>query len=164
MILFGFALFTAFALEWYDAQLEKWQWLVLFIPLIISSGGNSGSQSATLIITALSLNQITLRDWATVVRREIMLGLMLGGILATLGFFAALPFSPTLIDALVLPITVLLVVIAGTLTGSILPLVFKRVGLDPAMMSNPFVAGIIDVVGIVIYMNVTLLLLSQSPA
>ena len=161
MILFGFALFTAFALEWYDAQLEQWQWLVLFIPLIISSGGNSGSQSATLIITALSLNQIELRDWATVVRREITMGLMLGGILATLGFIAAIPFSPTYIDALVLPITVLLVVIAGTLTGSILPLVFKKIGLDPAMMSNPFVAGIVDVLGIVIYMNIALLLLAK---
>ena len=162
MILFGFALFTAFALEWYDAQLEKWAWLVLFIPLIISSGGNSGSQSATLIITALSLNQISLKDWAVVVRREIILGLMLGGILAVLGFLAAIPLSPTLTDALVLPITVLLVVIAGTLTGSILPLLFKKLGLDPAMMSNPFVAGIIDVVGIFIYMNVALLLLNKS--
>lgn len=162
MILFGFALFTAFALEWYDTQLEKWQWLVLFIPLIISSGGNSGSQSATLIITALSLNHISLKDWSTIVRREIVLGLMLGGILASLGFIAAIPFSPTFTDALVLPITVLLVVIAGTLTGSILPLVFKRIGLDPAMMSNPFVAGIIDVVGIVIYMNVALLLLADG--
>ena len=160
MILFGFALFTAFALQWYDTQLEKWQWLVLFIPLIISSGGNSGSQSATLIITALSLNQISLRDWATVVRRQILLGVMLGGILATLGFIAALPFSPSVIAAAVLPVTVLLVVMAGTLTGSILPLLFKKLGLDPAMMSNPFVAGIIDVVGIVIYMNVALLLLT----
>ncbi|MEE2642745.1 MAG: magnesium transporter [Planctomycetota bacterium] len=160
MILFAFALFTAFALEWYDTQLEQWKWLVLFIPLIISSGGNSGSQSATLIITALSLNQITVGDWAKVVWREVVLGLMLGGILALLGFVAALPFSPTAVDALVLPITVLLVVMAGTLTGSVLPLVFKRLGLDPAMMSNPFVAGIIDVVGIIIYMNVALLLLA----
>ena len=160
MILFAFALFTAFALEWYDTQLDQWKWLVLFIPLIISSGGNSGSQSATLIITALSLNQITVGDWAKVVWREVVLGLMLGGILALLGFVAALPFSPTAVDALVLPITVLLVVMAGTLTGSVLPLVFKRLGLDPAMMSNPFVAGIIDVVGIIIYMNVALLLLA----
>ena len=161
MTLFAFALFTAFALEWYDAQLEQWQWLVLFIPLIISSGGNSGSQSATLIITALSLNQITLKDWAIVVRREIILGLMLGGILAAFGFLAALPFSPNVTSALVLPITVLLVVVAGTLTGSVLPLLFKKIGLDPAMMSNPFVAGIIDVVGIVIYMNVALMLLAK---
>ncbi|MEC9092954.1 MAG: magnesium transporter [Planctomycetota bacterium] len=160
MILFGFALFTAFALQWYDHQLDQWKWLVLFIPLIISSGGNSGSQSATLIITAISLNQITLRDWAKVVWREVLLGLMLGGILALLGFAAALPFSPSIVDALVLPITVLLVVVSGTLTGSILPLLFKKIGLDPAMMSNPFVAGIIDVVGIVIYMNVALCLLS----
>lgn len=161
MLLFCFALFTAFALEWYDQQIEKWQWLVLFIPLIISSGGNSGSQSATLIITALSLNQISLTDWAKIVWREILMGLMLGGILATLGFLAALPFSPSWFAALVLPLTVLLVVVAGTLTGSILPLVFKRIGLDPAMMSNPFVAGIIDVLGIVIYMNVAVLLLSK---
>ncbi len=159
MLLFAFAFFTAFALQWYDEQLAKWEWLVLFIPLIISSGGNSGSQSATLVITAMSLNQISLNDWGKVVWREICLGLMLGSILAFLGFLAAIPLSPSWQDALVLPVTVLIVVISGTLTGAILPLIFKRVGLDPAMMSNPFVAGIIDVVGIIIYMNVAILLL-----
>lgn len=162
MILFAFALFTAFALQRYDTELSEWTWLVLFIPLIISSGGNSGSQSATLIITALSLNQITTDDWRKIVWRELLMGLVLGGILALLGFIAAIPFSPSIVDGLVLPITILLVVISGTLFGAILPLVFKRLGLDPAMMSNPFVAGIIDVVGIVIYMNVALMLLSKS--
>lgn len=162
MILFAFALFTAFALQRYDTELSDWKWLVLFIPLIISSGGNSGSQSATLIITALSLNQITIADWRKIVWRELMMGLVLGGILALLGYLAVLPFCPSIFDGLVLPITILLVVISGTLFGAVLPLVFKRLGLDPAMMSNPFVAGIIDVVGIVIYMNVALMLLSKS--
>lgn len=162
MILFAFALFTAFALQRYDTELSDWQWLVLFIPLIISSGGNSGSQSATLIITALSLNQITIADWRKIVWRELLMGLVLGGILALLGYLAVIPFCPSIFDGLVLPITILLVVISGTLFGAALPLVFKRLGLDPAMMSNPFVAGIIDVVGIVIYMNVALMLLSKS--
>lgn len=160
MILFGFALFTAFALQRYDVQLAKWEWLVLFIPLIISSGGNSGSQSATLIITALSLKHITLNDWARVVWREVLMGFMLGSILALLGFVSALMIGQSWYEGLVLPVSVLLVVIAGTLTGSILPLVFKRLGWDPAMMSNPFVAGIIDVVGIFIYMNVALIFMS----
>ena len=162
MILFAFALFTAFALQRYDTELSDWHWLVLFIPLIISSGGNSGSQSATLIITALSLNQITIADWRKIVWRELLMGLVLGGILALLGYLAVIPFCPSMFDGLVLPITILLVVISGTLFGAALPLVFKRLGLDPAMMSNPFVAGIIDVVGIVIYMNVALMLLSKS--
>jgi len=159
-LLFFFALLTAFALEAYDERLETWVWLVPFIPLVISSGGNSGSQSATLIITALTQKHITLGDWARVVRRELMMGLILGGSLALFGFGVAALFAPSLRDATVIPITLLLVVLTGTLSGSLLPLIFKRFGLDPAMMSNPFVAGIVDILGILIYLNVALLILN----
>ncbi|MEX0867024.1 MAG: magnesium transporter [Pirellulales bacterium] len=157
-ILFFGALATTFAMERYIGVLEKWEWLVLFIPLIISSGGNSGSQSATLIITALTAGQVTLGDWWQVARREMLQGLLLGGLLGICGFFAAYYFVGWR-NALVLPLAILLVVFSGTLIGAVLPLLFRRLGLDPALMSNPFVAGIMDVLGIVVYLNVALWLL-----
>ncbi|QEG23153.1 magnesium transporter [Mariniblastus fucicola] len=197
-ILFVCALLTAFALEQYESRLKTLYWLVPFIPLIISSGGNSGSQSATLIITALSRKHISVSDWAKVVTRELVMGLLLGVGLATLGLLASWfminteprviapedqPAMEISVDGgetwianevggevqsrvkqetqslthlafFVVPLTLVLVVMAGTLTGSVLPLIFEKIGLDPAMMSNPFVAGIIDILGIVIYMTV----------
>ena len=164
-VLFMFALLTAFTLKGYETQLENWEWLVFFIPLIISSGGNTGSQSATLIITALVRGDIKLHDWWTVVKRELMSGLILGGFLAVFGYGAAYFMLDPDAEGLtgwalyVLPLTVILVVLCGTFFGSILPLAFQRIGLDPALMSNPFVAGIIDILGIVIYLNVAIWLL-----
>ncbi|MDP6446619.1 MAG: magnesium transporter [Pirellulaceae bacterium] len=159
-ILFVGALLTALALAHYEEGFEQYGWLVLFIPLVISSGGNSGSQSATLIITALAVGDVTLRDWAKIVRRELMMGLLLGGFLAMLGVLPALLVTNgDWRKAAVVPITLVLVVVTGALLGSLLPLLFRRLGLDPAMMSNPFVAGIIDILGIVIYMNVALAML-----
>ncbi len=160
-ILFFFALLTAIAIQEYEDQIEKWVWLALFIPLVISSGGNSGSQSATLIITALSRGHITLSDWLRVVVRELMMGLLLGAGLATMGYCASIFFVPDHVALLnatmfVVPLTLLLVVMCGTLTGSILPLVFEKLGWDPAMMSTPFVAGIVDILGILIYFNVAI--------
>lgn len=158
-ILFFFALLTAIAIQGYEEQIKKWVWLALFIPLVISSGGNSGSQSATLIITALSRGHITLSDWLSVVIRELIMGVLLGAGLAAMGYCASIFFVPddvTLLNTtmFVVPLTLLLVVICGTLTGSILPLMFEKFGWDPAMMSTPFVAGIVDILGILIYFNV----------
>ncbi len=163
VILFGAALLTTTALEHYQDRIKSWQWLVAFIPLIISCGGNCGSQSATLIITALSGGDISLSDWKQIMRREGIMGLVLGGVLGICGIFAAMAFirePQTVRIVLVLPLTLLLIVVCATLTGSVLPLIFKRLGLDPAMMSNPFVAGIMDILGIVIYLNVAILLLT----
>ncbi|MFZ4079920.1 MAG: magnesium transporter [Pirellula sp.] len=160
MILFFAALSTAFALKMYQSWLDTYAWLVLFIPLIISSGGNSGSQSSTLIISALATKDIELSDWGLIVRREIIMGLLLGGIMGTMGFLCALILAPTMLQALIIPITILCVVLCGTCMGSVLPLIFKRMGLDPAMMSNQFVAGLSDLLGILIYVNVALLFLS----
>ena len=157
------ALFTAFALKKYEVSLERWKWLALFIPLVISSGGNSGSQSAALVITGLSMGHITLRDWLRILLRELAQGLLLGGLLAVIAYVAAAVMIEDARSALVVAITVPLVVVCGTLTGSLLPLVFRRFGLDPAMMSTPFVAAIIDIVGVVIYMSVALALL-EPPA
>ncbi len=158
-VLFIGALLTAFALQKYEHHLDTWTWLVLFLPLVISAGGNSGSQSATLIITALATGDVFPKDWLRIVSRELLMGLLLGGFLALIGFCAALFLVPAPGDAFVVPLTLILVVVSGTVCGSILPLVFQRLGLDPAMMSNPFVAGIIDILGIVIYMNVAFVLL-----
>ena len=161
-ILFFFALLTAFAIQEYEAEIEEWVWLALFIPLVISSGGNSGSQSATLIITALSRGHISLSDWGRVVVRELIMGLLLGTGLAAMGLVASIffvPASETFLSAslFVVPLTLLLVVICGTLTGSVLPLLFEKLGWDPAMMSTPFVAGIVDILGILIYFKVATL-------
>jgi len=161
-VLFFAALLTAFALDSFESVIQQYVWLVLFIPLVISTGGNTGSQSATLVITALSTGNITLADWWQVIRREVLMGILLGGFLGMAGYFCALPVSPPprLLTATVIPITLLLVVLCGAFLGSVLPLLFRRLGLDPAMMSNPFVAGLIDVLGIVIYMQVAITLLS----
>jgi len=162
IVLFVGALLTAFALTYYDEHhLKMWSWLVVFIPLVISSGGNSGNQSATLIITAMATGDVTLSDWYQVIRRELFVGLLLGCGLGAIGFMSALAMSYSLRESAVLPITLLLVVVSGTLLGAALPLIFKRLGLDPALMSNPFVAGIIDILGIVIYMSVAAWLLSS---
>jgi magnesium transporter len=153
-ILFFAALLTAFALQHYNGELDKYTWLVCFIPLIISSGGNSGSQSATLVITAMSSGEVELSDWRRVMKRELLVSLMLGGFLAMIGLFVAVWIAPQPRDAIVIPLTLISVVICGCVCGGALPLIFKSLGLDPAMMSNPFVAGIIDILGIVIYINV----------
>jgi magnesium transporter len=162
-ILFFGALLTAVALGEYEGVIVDYAWLVLFVPLVISTGGNSGNQSAALVITGLSRGDIALTDWWRVVRRELAMGLVLGGALGVVGYVCALPVaqpSPAYLAALVIPLTVLLVVVVGTLAGSLLPLLFSRLGWDPALMSNPFVAGLIDVIGIVIYMQMALTILS----
>jgi magnesium transporter len=155
-ILFATAALTAMVLA-------KWEsphvWLVAFIPLVIASGGNSGNQSATLVITALSTGDCKLSDWPRILRREFVLGLLLGGLLAIPGYCLALAYAPTAAAALVIPLTILGVVMMGTMVGSVLPLVFRSIGLDPALMSNPFVSAIVDIVGIVLYMLIALVML-----
>ncbi len=163
-VLFLFALFTAAALRHYGAELEEWSWLVWFLPLVISSGGNTGSQTATLIITAMALGDIKPSDWVKVVLKELGTGLILGSFLATIGYIAAATLMSgtlTMYEATVIPITLVLVVLCGTFSGAVLPLLFRRLRLDPALMSSPFVAGIIDLVGIIIYINVAILILSR---
>ena len=163
IILFFAALLTAFALEHYEERIAEHVWLVMFIPLVISAGGNSGGQSSTLIISSMARNEIKLSDWLRVIRREIAMGLILGSLLGFLGWGAGLFLAPTALYALIIPITILCVVICGTLSGSLLPLFFRRMGLDPALMSNPFVAGIVDILGIIIYMSVAGIFYSLYP-
>jgi magnesium transporter len=160
-ILFGGAIMTIFALKSYHKTIDQVAWLVLFLPLIVSCGGNSGSQSATLIIRALTTKEITPALWLAVVWRELMIGLALGLFLGAIGYVLGCIVAPSFMAALVIPITLILVVTCGTLVGSLMPLLFARLGWDPALMSAPFVTVIVDILGIVVYMNVALLMLRE---
>ena len=159
-ILFFGQMATISALERFEGQLEKAAVLVLFIPLLISSGGNSGSQAASLIIRALALGEITLTDWWRVMRREIICGLSLGLLLATFGaarvwMGEAFGWSDynghVALVCLTVATTLMMIVLWGTVVGSMLPILLKRIGLDPASSSTPLVSTIMDVTGIVIY-------------
>jgi magnesium transporter len=158
-ILFVAGLLTALALRRYEADLNQFAWLVWFIPLVIGSGGNSGAQTSTLIIAAMATGDVKVSDWLHILTRELTTGLLLGLFLGLLSLLPALALAPDLSSAWVVPITILLVVLCGTLSGSVLPLVFQRLGWDPALMSNPFVAGINDILGIVVYVQIARLLL-----
>jgi magnesium transporter len=167
VVLFLGELLTASAMGYFDAELHRAMVLALFIPLIISSGGNSGSQAATLIVRALGVGEVTLGDWWRVMRREIVSGLALGLVLGTIGFFRIAIWSqftniygeyPYLV-ALTVAVSLVGVVMWGTLSGSMLPFVLERLGFDPAKSSAPFVATLVDVTGLVIYFTVALMLL-----
>ncbi len=167
IILFLSEMLTATAMGYFEGEIQKAVVLALFVPLIISSGGNSGSQAATLIIRALALQEVKLHDWFMVMRRELLSGLMLGAILGVIGFsrvalwsaFSDLygPFWPLV--GLTVALSLVGIVMWGTLAGSLLPFLLKRLGLDPATSSAPFVATLVDVTGLVIYFTVALLVL-----
>lgn len=154
----------------YAGALEKVVQLALFIPLIISSGGNSGSQASTLIIRALALGEITLRDWWRIMGREIIAGLALGCILGAIGFAritATAQFSDIygphyLLIALTVALALVGIVTWGSVSGSMLPILLRRLGLDPATSSAPFVATLVDVTGLVIYFSISLLVLKGT--
>ncbi|KAB2908779.1 MAG: magnesium transporter [Ignavibacteriales bacterium] len=158
-VLFISGSLTASAIGIFEAELQKALVLSLFIPLVIASGGNSGSQAATLVTRALSLGEITIHDWWSVMRKEFITGLVLGVILAIIGFFriAILEFlDMSQLDywfqiALSVSTALVGVVLWGTFVGSMLPLVLKRLGFDPATSSAPFVSTLVDVTGIIIY-------------
>ncbi|HYO23588.1 MAG TPA: magnesium transporter [Lacipirellulaceae bacterium] len=154
---------TVIALQTFDETLHIVQWLPFFLPLIVSCGGNTGGQSAALIITSLTSGDLTLRDWWRVLQREFLMGLVLGAVLGLFAYAGALIIveGPTPGEKLVVPITLFLVVTCSTIVGGALPLIFQRLGLDPALMSNPFVAGIIDITGILIYLGVCWLTLEE---
>jgi magnesium transporter len=160
-VLFLGELLTANVMHRYEAQLAAVMDLVLFIPLIISSGGNSGSQSSSLIIRALALGEMAPRDWPRVLAKEAAIGLTLGGMLGAIGFVRALfGTSGTAATAmgLVVALSIVAVVTLGTLVGSLMPLAIKRLGLDPAVSSTPFVASLVDVLGLIVYFSLAHLL------
>lgn len=170
VILFIGEMLTASAMAFFEDEIAKAIVLVLFIPLIISSGGNSGSQASTLIIRAMALGEITFEDWWRVMRREIMSGIVLGSILGLIGFLRIIIWNAVnpiygehyILVGITVGVTLIFIVLWGTLCGAMLPIVIKKLGFDPATSSAPFVATLVDVTGLVIYFIVASLLLSGS--
>ena len=170
VILFLGELLTATAMSRYERQIEEAVVLALFIPLLISSGGNSGSQATTLIIRAMALGEVRLRDWFRVIRRELAAGIALGSLLGAIGFLRIVIWqavSPIygehyVLVAFTILLTLVGVVTFGTLAGSMLPFILRRCGLDPASASAPFVATLVDVTGIIIYFSVAKMVLSGT--
>ena len=170
VILFIGEMLTASAMAFFEDEIAKAIVLVLFIPLIISSGGNSGSQASTLIIRAMALGEITFEDWWRVMRREIMSGIVLGSILGFIGFLRIIIWNAVnpsygehyILVGITVGVTLIFIVLWGTLCGAMLPIVIKKLGFDPATSSAPFVATLVDVTGLVIYFIVASLLLSGS--
>jgi magnesium transporter len=160
VLLFFAELLTATAMARYEATLASALALVFFVPLIISSGGNSGSQSATLITRALAVGDVELRHAARVLTREGLQGLALGAFLGMFGFARVLLGGESMIVAVVVGLTLLAVAVTGTLVGATLPLIFTRFGFDPAIASSPFVASFVDVAGILIYFSIAARLLA----
>ena len=167
VILFLGEMLTATAMGFFEKEIERAVVLALFVPLIISSGGNSGSQASTLVIRALALSEVALRDWWRVMRREVLSGLGLGLILGTIGFlritiwseFSKIYGEHWLLVALTVGLALIGIVLWGTLAGSMLPFILRRLGFDPATSSAPFVATLVDVTGLVIYFSVAVVLL-----
>ena len=167
VILFLGEMLTASAMGYYEGEIAKAVVLALFLPLIISSGGNSGSQASTLIIRAMALGEVTLRDWFRVMRKEIMAGLLLGCVLGVIGFmrvaiwsqFSTIYGPHWMLVALTVGFALIGVVLWGSLSGSMLPFILRRVGADPATSSAPFVATLVDVTGLIIYFSIALLIM-----
>lgn len=167
IILFIGEMLTASVMAYFEDEIAKAVVLAMFIPLIISSGGNSGSQASTLIIQAMALGELTIKDWWRVMRREIISGVLLGSALGIIGFIRILIWNSffhtygdhTVLIGLTLGVSLIGVVLWGTLSGSMLPLILKKAGADPASSSAPFVATLVDVTGLLIYFSVAYIFL-----
>jgi magnesium transporter len=170
MALFIGEMFTATAMGYYEREIERAVVLALFIPLIISSGGNSGSQATTLIIRAMALREIRIKDWFRVLFREFGSGLALGLILGSIGFLrivlwptrATLYGEHFLMVASTVALSLVGIVLWGTLVGSMLPFILRKLGFDPASASAPFVATLVDVTGLIIYFTVATTILKGT--
>lgn len=169
-VLFVGEMLTASAMAYFEDEIAKALVLMLFVPLIISSGGNSGSQATTLVIRAMALGEVKLRDWWRVVRRELPAGLVLGSLLGVIGIlrivlvqrFTGAYGEHYLLVALTVGLALVSVVMFGTLAGSMLPFLLRRLGWDPASASAPFVATLVDVTGLVIYFSLAAVLLKGT--
>jgi magnesium transporter len=154
--LFVSELFTGTALRHYDEAIAEMRYLVYFVPLVISSGGNSGSQASSLVIRGLAVREMELKDWWRVFGREIMMGLGLGLILGTIGFIRAYTWEHNILVGMIVGMSLVGVVLFGSVVGAVMPFFIKRVHMDPAVSSSPFIASLVDVAGIVIYFNAAL--------
>ncbi len=171
VILFLGEMLTATAMGFFEGEISKAVVLALFIPLIISSGGNSGSQASSIIIRAMALGEIKFRDWFYVMRKEIFSGLVLGSILGLVGFFRIFFWQHFhlynygehwMLVGFTVGFSLLGVVMWGTISGSMLPILLKKLGADPAASSAPFVATLVDVTGLIIYFSVAFLILKGT--
>lgn len=171
IILFLSEMLTATAMGYFDKEISRAVVLALFVPLIISSGGNSGSQAATLIIRAMALRELSFRDWWFVMRREILAGLTLGIILGSIGFLRIILWEQVhwydygthwLLIAITIFFSLIGIVMWGTLSGSMIPMVLKKFKIDPATSSAPFVATLVDVTGLVIYFTIAAIILKGT--
>lgn len=169
ILLFLGEMLTASAMGYFDGEIEKAVVLALFVPLIISSGGNSGSQAASLIIRAMALKELKLKDWWYVMKKEVLSGMLLGGILGIIGFLRILLWQEMglynygeywFYIASSVSVSLVFIVLWGTLSGSLIPFLLRKVGLDPATASAPFVATLVDVTGLIIYFSISALFLS----
>ncbi|MCI0473027.1 MAG: magnesium transporter, partial [Ignavibacteria bacterium] len=168
VLLFFGEMLTATAMGFFEHEIAQAVVLALFVPLIISSGGNSGSQAATLTVRAMALGEITVLDWWHVMRREIFAGFLMGLILGFIGFLRIFMWSQFsdvygehwFFVGLTLFFTLIGVVMWGTLSGSMLPFILKKAGLDPATSSAPFVATLVDVTGVILYFTLATALLT----
>ena len=169
VVLFLGEMLTASAMGYFDEEISKAVVLALFVPLIISSGGNSGSQAASLIIRSLALEELKLCNWWYVIKKELFSGLLLGLLLGTIGFVRIFVWQKAgLFDygefwpwvGLCVSVSLVFIVLWGTLSGSMIPFILKRIGLDPATASAPFVATLVDVTGLIIYFSIAALLLT----
>ncbi|GHS90827.1 magnesium transporter MgtE [Bacteroidia bacterium] len=169
VILFLSEMLTASVMGHFDVEISKAVVLALFVPLIISSGGNSGSQAASLIIRSLALGELRLKNWWYVMRKEIFSGLLLGSVLGFIGFIRIFIWQETgLYDygeywfwiGISVSVSLIFIVLWGTFSGSMIPFLLKKIGLDPATASAPFVATLVDVTGLIIYFTIAALFLS----
>jgi magnesium transporter len=170
VILFLGEMLTASAMTHFEEEIQRAVVLALFIPLLISSGGNSGSQATSLIIRALALREVRLRNWWRVIRREVAAGVVLGAILGFVGLVRILIWQSLwhtygehyVLVALTIACSLVGVVTFGTLAGSMLPFILRRCGLDPASASAPFVATLVDVTGLIIYFTIAKVVLTGT--
>jgi magnesium transporter len=164
IVLFVEEFFTQTALRYYDPVMEAVKGALLYVPLLISAGGNSGSQSSTLIIRGLALGEIKLRDWWRICFRELAMGLALGCIIAVIAMGRVMMYRDQSWSTgfpLTVGITVLCIIVTGCTIGSMLPIILKRIGFDPATSSTPFIASLVDTVGVVIYANVASIVMNE---
>jgi len=162
--------FTTYAMDIFQSDIDQLVFLSVFVPLVISCGGNSGSQASTLIIQAMALGEVTIKDWWQVMKREFASGALLGGTLAIIGLarvYVEHLISPEKYGEMWIPLaatigfSLFFIVLWGSLSGSMLPIALKKLGIDPATSSNPFVATLVDVTGVIIYFSCAMLFLNE---
>ena len=158
-ILFVGEVFASSTMHLYEDTMESLRMLICYLPLIISSGGNTGTQAASLIIRGLAVKEMEISDWDRVLKREIITGIGLGLTLGLMGYVSSVIWGHGPMVSIIVFVSVVLITVFGSTLGSMLPFIFKKLNLDPAVSSSPFIACIVDFVGIVLYFSVATMVL-----